>query len=151
MMAITLHPEWAAAIVHAGKRVENRSWRHNRPGERVVIHAGASIGGGSRKTALSKWRRLAPLSWALDPDSRSLVHYPGAVDAPASRPIVCSAFVATAVLGEEYPAEGGPWEATEGWCRPLLDVRVIEPVPYRVGRLGFWRIPGEIAKQLEVS
>lgn len=46
--ALTLWPEWAYAIVHLGKRVENRGWMPPREliGQPLAIHAGKAIGGG---------------------------------------------------------------------------------------------------------
>lgn len=48
--ALTLWPEWAYAIVHLGKRVENRGWmpRTTLIGQPLAIHAGKAIGGGGR-------------------------------------------------------------------------------------------------------
>ncbi len=47
--AITLWPEWAFAITHMDKRIENRSWAPPQElyvDRKVAIHAGRSIGGG---------------------------------------------------------------------------------------------------------
>lgn len=46
--ALTLWPEWAYAIVHLGKRVENRGWMPpaGLSGQPLAIHAGKAIGGG---------------------------------------------------------------------------------------------------------
>ena len=42
MKALTLHRPWPWAILHAGKRLENRTWEPNlRVGEIFAIHAGA--------------------------------------------------------------------------------------------------------------
>lgn len=42
MKALTLQRPWAWAVVHAGKRLENRTWEPNlRVGEIFAIHAGA--------------------------------------------------------------------------------------------------------------
>jgi len=45
--ALTLWPEWAYAIVHLGKRVENRGWPPPRDLRRFCVHAGKQIGGSS--------------------------------------------------------------------------------------------------------
>lgn len=44
---LTLWPEWAFAIAHLDKRVENRTWPAPREaiGSTILIHAGRSIGG----------------------------------------------------------------------------------------------------------
>src|SRR6478752_931390 len=41
MYAISVHQPWAWAILHAGKNVENRSWRTNHRGP-LLIHAAKS-------------------------------------------------------------------------------------------------------------
>lgn len=46
LRALTLWPEWAWAVVHHGKRVENRTWAIPR-GEWFALHAGRHIGGRS--------------------------------------------------------------------------------------------------------
>ena len=47
MKVLTLWPEWAWAICHLGKRIENRTWEPPTSiiGRSLAIHAGASIGG----------------------------------------------------------------------------------------------------------
>ena len=50
LQALTLWPEWAWAIVHLGKRVENRSWSIPR-GKWFALHAGKHIGGKSGAAA----------------------------------------------------------------------------------------------------
>ncbi len=42
MKALTVCQPWAWAIMHAGKRVENRTWRTNYRGP-LLIHAGKSV------------------------------------------------------------------------------------------------------------
>ena len=62
--AITLWPEWAYAIRHLGKDVENRGDTSKRSyvalrgyvGERIAIHAGAYIGGRPDGHGPLKWR-----------------------------------------------------------------------------------------------
>lgn len=52
-LALTLWPEWAYAVAHLGKDVENRSWPPPQTviRKRIAIHGGASIGGGSSTKA----------------------------------------------------------------------------------------------------
>lgn len=54
MRALTLWPEWAWAICHLGKRIENRTWPVPSwmRGEQLAIHAGGQVGGNSGSTAL---------------------------------------------------------------------------------------------------
>jgi len=46
MKALTLWPEWAWAIIHLGKDVENRTWHppKNILGQRIALHAGRKVG-----------------------------------------------------------------------------------------------------------
>lgn len=46
MKALTLWPEWAWAIMHLGKDVENRTWHppKNILGQRIALHAGRKVG-----------------------------------------------------------------------------------------------------------
>jgi len=48
MLALTLYPEWAWAITHLDKRIENRSWKpiNLKPGDRLAIHSGKALKGG---------------------------------------------------------------------------------------------------------
>ena len=60
LLALTLWPEWAYAITHLGKDVENRDWERLPTwltGRYLAIHAGAHIGGGRRR-----WRRRRALT-----------------------------------------------------------------------------------------
>lgn len=51
--ALTIWPEWAFAICHLEKRIENRSWRPpaSLVGKRMAIHAGAHLGGRKGRVA----------------------------------------------------------------------------------------------------
>lgn len=54
IQALTLWPEWAWAIQHLGKRVENRKRKPDsrlQPGDWFAIHAGAHLGGRRGKPA----------------------------------------------------------------------------------------------------
>lgn len=52
--ALTLWPEWVYAIVHLGKRIENRGWPppESLIGQPFALHAGKSIGGNGRDPRL---------------------------------------------------------------------------------------------------
>lgn len=47
VMALSIRQPWAWAIIHAGKDIENRSWRSDNPGlrfrGRVCVHAGVGM------------------------------------------------------------------------------------------------------------
>lgn len=50
--ALSLHPEWAWAVAHLDKRIENRGYPCPRPlrGQRICIHASKVIGGCASKS-----------------------------------------------------------------------------------------------------
>ena len=55
MKALSIHQPWAWAILHAGKNVENRSWRTNHRGP-LLIHAARSRASYDRQDA-ALWPR----------------------------------------------------------------------------------------------
>lgn len=149
MKAITLWPEWAACVLYAGKRVENRSWRPPEKliGQRLALHAGAKIGGTGRfETAASAVRGTAARAHYI-----VKLHRFGAIDIEgALLHVPIRAVVATFELGKPWRATGEGWESDDPdtWCWPLLDVRVLpEPVP-AVGRQGLWTLPEDVAARV---
>jgi len=145
-VALTLWPEWLPAFRHLGKRIENRTWWPPRRliGQRIALHAGASVGGGSWKRA--EWLvdtaasegfevrigRTPPEFWWYDPE------YMTTHGTWRHEPLVLGAVVCTARLADV----GGfdlPW-AMDGSVHWLLDELdwFDEPVPMR-GRQGLWR------------
>ena len=151
MRAVTLHPHWAHAVAHLGKRCENRS----RPippaliGERVAIHAGASAPQTDRLFSNPWGVRIHGCSVDRDGIARA-----GLFGKPLA-PIATRAIVATAVLGwcRESVAvpRPPPWsDAHAAWWWRLDDVHTLAeavpfPKPYR-GQLGLWHLPEEIAE-----
>lgn len=124
ILGLTLHQPWAFAIAHAGKRVENRSWRPwCAVGTYLAIHAGASL---DREAV----RTLAQQG----------IHVPPKFEQ--------GAIVAVAQLaGVAHTDTQVPEEQLDWWCGPigwLLDeVVAIEPVPCK-GAQGLWRLPDEV-------
>lgn len=180
LTALTLWPEWAAAVVHLGKPLENRGpesprWLRRVVGRRIAIHAGKYIGGRQSPSALVEardamcgtafgagWALVGGRGWfgvhrtpdvtpdwrfvfAPDREERLLLEEGGA-DAHGRVvivPVVRSAIVCTAIVGEPHRPSGRPWEQDDaaGWCWPLLDVRRLpEPVPCS-GKQGLWTVP----------
>ena len=146
MKAITIWPEWAFAITHLGKRVENRSWsRSGLAGSYIAIHAGASFGGGGgMKRAQSALDRMivaaAVAGWS--PKGLEEVFTKATAENPCADSfdpaIHVGAFVATArVVQVRRPVHLAPWE-TGPLCWELDDVRrLVEPIPAK-GRQGLW-------------
>jgi hypothetical protein len=171
MKAITLWPEWAHAIVHLGKRVENRDWRPPASliGQRIAIHAGKSIGGrpgaASVREGVASLHRACPYSIVTEimPDHREVAI--GSVWHPV-RGVETSCILATAILGEpvesaEAEGERAPDIARPEWAAwgdlrsrfwwPLLDVRrVAIPVPCG-GKQGFWAVPEDVVARMGVA
>lgn len=158
MKALTLWPEWAHAICHYGKDLENRDWAPPMDliGRRIAIHAGVNVGGrpGQAATeagmdALSRmtwrwaggrvvYRQHLQATWARLQGLRG----------DRDRPIVRGAIVATAVLAEvldgREPRPELPWGVPESLCWwRLADVHVLtRAVPCR-GAQGLWTVPNE--------
>jgi hypothetical protein len=138
MRAITLWQPWAWAICHAGKRVENRTWRPPRDviGTRIAIHAG-------------KQHDAAAVQWMRDELD---------IEPPAAPPR--GAIVATVCVrgwatiqgctvrydGDVDPAiVDSPWfTGPIGWV--LGSVRVLEhPIPCP-GAQGLWWVPDTLCQ-----
>ena len=145
MKAITVRQPWAWAIVHGGKRIENRrNWRYRYTGP-IAIHAGRgwSKNGEHDPRVLEAWARVTP-----DPLYRNSLHFAcGAIVAVAELVEThwSSACVRTATLSHLHPDgpyKCSPWaDGGHGGCAHLVlaDVRPLpEPIPAR-GQLGLWK------------
>ena len=126
MRALTLKQPWAWAVAHAGKRVENRTWRPPAAliGQRIAIHAGVAYDGDAF---------LGDLLFCLGSPLRE----------PARRHHVYGAVVATAVIDRVVTDSGSPWFCGPfGWVlRDVVTLR--EPVPCK-GALGLWTLSHEV-------
>lgn len=117
---LTLIRPWAWAIVHASKRVENRTWKPSLTvGDWIAIHAG------------SKWSR-ADADWIADTFCYSV---PPKEEQPSGM-IIGVARYAGFKLDSENPWFFGPI----GWL--LTDVQAIDPIPHK-GALGLWDLQPE--------
>jgi hypothetical protein len=137
--ALTLWPEWIPAILHYGKRVENRPWHPGYALSNLALHSGMRVaGGGNARDAFNEVAHVATLA-TLD------VVRPSDIE----NRVVTGAIVALVdVVGYRQDADDldegqrpwffGPW----GWVlenlRPL-----VEPVPCR-GHQGLWPVPRDI-------
>lgn len=141
MKAITLQEPWATLVVLGRKPWENRrsqmaAWARRLIAEgdgRVAIHAGAG----------TSMRPTAPLA----PDG---LPWP-----PGNPRHIVGVAVMTGVLEPETDAgtwrvAGGMWRVA-GWHGiRLSDARALpRPIPFARGKLGFWRLPDDIAAQLD--
>lgn len=125
MRALTIRQPWAWAILHAGKRLENRSWRPPNAvaGQTIAIHAGRAI------------------------DAQAVL--PLGVTAPGSEQFALGAVVGTARVVTYSDGAEAPWIDQVLWWRGpvawlLADVRVLPvPVPCR-GAQGLWTLPADV-------
>lgn len=154
MRAITVYPEWAWAICHLDKRVENRS----RPlpkamaGPLVALHAGKYIGGRPGSVARAEGGRAVAgmareAAWDV---FGGLTFRKDRVVSLYEDPVCTSAIVAFVRFGPSVPPDQGDltgWRVPDchGW--PIVEVlRLKEPVPAK-GALGFWELPAEILRR----
>lgn len=156
--AITLWPEWAWAICHLDKMVENRTWPPPKAvvGTRIAIHAGAHVGGRkgepARREGTGAMLSMAVRAgWTLSEvfvrEHEQFIELrkgaPPVVEFTPSA-IVTSAIVAHALLAridepQEVGEHGGWYIGEYGWR--LEDVVVLpEPIPMQ-GAQGLWGLP----------
>ena len=122
--AITLKPIWAWAVLHAGKRIENRTWYTKRRGP-LYIHAGCARVTPADRESLS--RRLASVGLA----------YPDEATFPRGGLV---AIVTLADCVRLAPERLGAWGAPGCWHWLLEDVTpIFRPIPM-TGKLSLWRV-----------
>lgn len=136
MKALTLHQPWAWAIAHAGKRIENRSWRppRNLIGQRIAIHQGQGWSYDQRI-----WGTSTP------PPTRALLQERGMVGAVVATTEVFA-------FGDDSWLYHGGFASLDDlrwYCGPvgwmLHDVRPLaQPVPCN-GAQGLWTLSDELA------
>lgn len=136
---LTIRQPWAWAILHAGKHVENRSWRPPSwlVGKRIALHAAKGLSRIEYEAARDG------IDWANP-----------TVLVPSFHDLARGAIVGTAVLArvidhdDEY--KSCRWYTGEVGMA-LADRRALrEPIPWK-GALGFWRLPDELAERVEQS
>lgn len=121
LRALTLRQPWAWAVAHAGKRIENRTWRPpaSLVGSWFLIHAGKALDSAA----------VASLA------ERGIV-----VPSDVER----GAFVAVARCGGWVTQSSDPWFLGPfGWVLTEV-IPLPEPIPCR-GRQGVWFPPPEVA------
>jgi hypothetical protein len=127
-IALSVRQPWAWAIIHAGKDIENRMWRHPNPGLRfrgpVCIHASSGLGREEFEDAI---------------DSVELAAGPGVRFLPHAHELVRGAIIGVVDVVDVVRQSSSPW-----WCGPvglvLANPRPVTPIPCK-GQLGFfpWR------------
>ena len=134
---LTLRMPWSWAICHAGKRIENRTWRPNpwkvRDGLWLAIHCGKSVDGDMEPEVVQRaqaYRRSAGLEPFPKMTRRML-------RADAGK-IVAVARVAGTVTASLDPWFVGPL----GWV--LENVVVLAEPVARTGALGLWKLDPKV-------
>jgi len=156
MKAITLWPEWAWAICHLGKNVENRSWVI--PPGLYALHAGKRFNGeGNRpqhKEAglLSVWNTARKQQLTVDQASTLSALEFVSPDIPIS-----SIVGLIRVTGHTNYLRQEQWNRSMGWAAPGQIANHIEvvsvlptPIPCK-GALGLWTVSADIQRQLEMT
>ena len=116
MRALTIRQPWAWAIVHAGKDVENRSWKNRYASGTIAVHAGMGL------------------------DALSAL--PRGVKRPAPDDLLHGAIIGVVdVVGVVRRCRSKWFSGPLGWvlrnARPLA-----KPIPCS-GRLGLWQLPAQ--------
>ncbi len=126
MKAITIKPVWAWAIIHAGKNIENRSWRTHIRGP-VAIQASKNL----TRSEYEESKELLP--------RRRRKELPSYEDLPRG------VIIGVVELVDCMTESKSPWfEGNYGFM--LKDQRPIKPIPC-VRALGFWNLPPKIARK----
>jgi hypothetical protein len=151
MKALTLYPEWAWAITHLDKRVENRSWMAPSwlEGERFAIHAGASTRAYDKAGWLFDLREAAEdAGWSSHFVDGETEFNKGAAYAKLN--LAHSAIVAVVRVRKCTPdLPLPPWGQIGNFHWYLEDVQVL-PTPLRcAGQQGLWNVPEELVLGIE--
>ena len=122
---LTLRPVWAWAVLHAGKRLENRSWSTSWRGW-IWIHSGSAPTTDVERDVLRRSLRL------LGIEMSDLDDFPRGA-------IVARARIADVIDNANRVVGQGPWQSTDGYAFLLAEVQQLAvPVSAR-GALNLWR------------
>lgn len=133
LLALTLIQPWAHAMLHMGKRLENRTWapgsKQLAPGDWFALHAGATL----------DREELEDLA----------EEFPSApVEVPTRAVVGLARLDRIIIRSSDVPGDQRCWwNGPIGWL--LYEVRPITPVPCK-GALGLWPVPAPIRAQIEV-
>lgn len=128
MKALSIRQPWAWAILHAGKNVENRSWKRPwAPEGLILLHAS----GGCTEVEYQEAARIIERVGLQRPPPLSELQRGGLV----------GAFRITRAVRHDHPAS--PWAEPGLVHLHLADVQPVNWVPLR-GQLGFFDVPDAI-------
>lgn len=140
-LALTLWPEWAYAVAHLGKNVENRVWAppKNLIGSWLAIHAGKHIGGkpGDEWT-LDGLRELLNMAEEL---GRELPTFDELIPQIKTSAVVAVAKV-VGVIRQPDPLGWYNGEGSIGWKLDSI-ITLPEPVACK-GNRGLWNLPPDV-------
>jgi hypothetical protein len=150
MKALTLWPEWAWAIVHLGKNVENRSWVI--PPGLYCLHAGMRFGGRGKHPAHKRYAHSVLFhnarSESLTEEQTDRLYKLTPDDIPFG-----SIVGVIRVTGHTHPNDVTVrlgWHDRNSVANHIELVSVLPtPIPCR-GKLGLWTVPDNITHQLEM-
>lgn len=135
-LALSVRQPWAWAIIHAGKDIENRSWREPNPGLRfrgpVCIHASTGMTRDEFDDAIED----------IDYASTNVDRM------PMAKELVRGGIIGVVDIVDIVRKSDSRW-----WCGPvglvLANPRSIDPIPCK-GQLGFfrWQQSGQIAEPM---
>lgn len=136
-LALSVRQPWAWAIIHAGKDIENRTWRQPNPGLKfrgpVCIHASTGM---TRDEFDSAIEDIDYASTTVD-------------RLPQARELIRGAIIGVVEVVDVIRKSDSRW-----WCGPvglvLRNPRAIDPIPCK-GQLGFfeWKQFGVLAEPMK--
>ena len=132
LKAISIREPWAWAILHAGKDIENRSWRTHFRGV-VVIHAAS----GMTKAEYAWGAKIIMKITGLEPPPWPMAETRGC--------IVGLVNIVDCVEKSKSKWFGGDYGFVLNNPRSLA-----KPIPC-AGALGFWDVPVGVAKKIQAS
>lgn len=125
MMALSIRPAWAWAIIHGGKDVENRSTRTSFRG-RFLVHASLAL-------KLSDFERATQALRAAG--ERSIL--------PREDEFAVGGFIGSVELADVAEQCDSPWFASGCIAWILRNPRPMEFLPYR-GRRSWFHVPDDL-------
>lgn len=149
MKALTLYPEWGAAIRWLGKSVENRSWHPGKAmiGQRVAIHVGKRLNGGKggRKAYLAAAEAVNSMYGGVVDIEPNGLHFDLAYETPAEFGLVCreriafSTIVCTVRLADVVRDSPSPWAVPGAWHWCIDDMQPVD-CGHVDGKVSLWDV-----------
>jgi hypothetical protein len=130
MKAISIRPPWAWAILHAGKDIENRTWKTNLRGT-VAVHASRAMSRPDYESAAKEIRKIAPRA-----------------KMPPFDAMVRGAIVGLVEIVDCEKRTKSKWHIPKHYGFLLAKPRALPKSISWKGRLGFWDVPDKIAQSI---